>query len=49
VAEARRKAWESASIALRYYQMPFGVFLGSMAILALFFGNRFLAWYWRLL
>jgi leader peptidase (prepilin peptidase) / N-methyltransferase len=45
--EARRKAWASASIALRNYQMPFGVFLGSMAMLALFFGNDFLRWYWE--
>jgi leader peptidase (prepilin peptidase) / N-methyltransferase len=45
-AEARRKAWASAAIALRHYQMPFGVFLGSMAMLALFFGNAFLRWYW---
>jgi hypothetical protein len=27
--------------------MPFGVFLGSMAIIAVFFGNQFLSWYWR--
>jgi leader peptidase (prepilin peptidase)/N-methyltransferase len=47
--EARRRAWESAMIALRRHQMPFGVFLGCMAILALFFGNSFLQWYWRLL
>ena len=26
--EARRRAWESAAIALRHHQMPFGVFLG---------------------
>ncbi len=44
--EARRRAWASAAIALRHYQMPFGVFLGSMAMLALFFGNAFLRWYW---
>ena len=48
-AEARRRAWVSAAIALRRHQMPFGVFLGSMAMLALFFGNRFLRWYWGLL
>jgi hypothetical protein len=30
----------------RSYQMPFGVFLGSMAIAALFFGNAVLHWYW---
>jgi hypothetical protein len=27
--------------------MPFGVFLGSMALLAFLFGNRLLHWYWR--
>jgi prepilin signal peptidase PulO-like enzyme (type II secretory pathway) len=29
--------------------MPFGVFLGSMAMIALFFGKQFLQWYWGLL
>jgi leader peptidase (prepilin peptidase) / N-methyltransferase len=47
--QARRRAWESAAIALRRHQMPFGVFLGSMAIVALFYGNSFLHWYWGLL
>ena len=47
--QARREAWASAVIALRHHQMPFGVFLGSMAMVAFFFGNRFLSWYWRLL
>ena len=47
--EARKHAWPSAVIALRRHQMPFGVFLGSMAMVAFFFGNRFLGWYWRLL
>jgi leader peptidase (prepilin peptidase)/N-methyltransferase len=46
---ARRKAWQSARLALRYYQMPFGVFLGGMALVAQFFGNRFLQWYWGLM
>lgn len=46
---ARRRAWQSAAIALRRHQMPFGVFLGSMAILALFYGERFLHWYWGML
>jgi leader peptidase (prepilin peptidase)/N-methyltransferase len=44
---ARRRGWQSAQMVYRYYQMPFGVFLGSMALLALFFGNRFLGWYAR--
>jgi leader peptidase (prepilin peptidase) / N-methyltransferase len=47
--EARSRAWESARIALRRHQMPFGVFLGGMAITAFFFGDRLLDWYWRLL
>lgn len=47
--QARRRAWESAVIALRHHQMPFGVFLGSMAMLAFFSGNWFLDWYWGLL
>jgi leader peptidase (prepilin peptidase)/N-methyltransferase len=45
--EARKRAWGSAMIALRRHQMPFGVFLGGMAIIALFFGNSFMQWYWR--
>ena len=47
--EARRKAWESAAVALRRHQMPFGVFLGGMAMIAFFFGNNMLRWYWGLL
>ncbi|MGO9403759.1 MAG: prepilin peptidase [Terriglobales bacterium] len=47
--DARRRAWQSARLALRYYEMPFGVFLGSMAILSFLFGDRLLHWYWRVL
>ena len=47
--DARRRAWVSAAIALRRHQMPFGVFLGGMAMVALFYGNSFLKWYWGLL
>jgi leader peptidase (prepilin peptidase)/N-methyltransferase len=47
--QARQRGWQSARTVYRHYEMPFGVFLGSMALLALFFGNSFLAWYWRLL
>jgi leader peptidase (prepilin peptidase)/N-methyltransferase len=47
--QARKRAWESATVALRGYQMPFGVFLGTMALAAAFFGDQFLRWYWRLL
>ena len=44
---ARKRAWQSAQVVYRNYQMPFGVFLGSMALLACFFGERFLHWYGR--
>jgi len=46
--QARRRAWHSAAMVYRYYQMPFGVFLGSMALLAFFFGHQILRWYWGL-
>jgi leader peptidase (prepilin peptidase)/N-methyltransferase len=49
LAIARRRAWQSARMVYRYYQMPFGVFLGSMALLAFFFGEQFMRWYWGLL
>jgi hypothetical protein len=29
--------------------MPFGVFLGGMAMIAVFYGDRFLHWYWGLM
>ncbi len=45
-AVARRRAWASAKL-VRYYAMPFGVFLGSVALLAVFYGNAFLRWYWN--
>ena len=44
---ARRRGWQSAQMVYRHYQMPFGVFLGSMALLALFFGDRSCSWYGR--
>ncbi len=44
---AQRRGWRSAQMVYRNYQMPFGVFLGSMALLALFVGNQFLNWYGR--
>jgi len=47
-AQARRRGWQSAQMVYRHYQMPFGVFLGSMALLALFVGDQFLSWYGRL-
>jgi len=43
---ARRRAWQSAKLVYRRYELPFGVFLGAMAMLAFFFGNQLLGWYW---
>lgn len=45
---ARKHAWASAKLVYRHYQIPFGVFLGSMALLALFCGRTLMSWYWRL-
>jgi leader peptidase (prepilin peptidase)/N-methyltransferase len=45
-AVARKRAWPSAMIALRRYQMPFGVFLGIMGLGTFLFGQRLLGWYW---
>jgi leader peptidase (prepilin peptidase)/N-methyltransferase len=46
-AVARRRAWKSAAIVYRNVQIPFGVFLGAMALVAAFFGNVLLRWYWQ--
>lgn len=43
---ARRRAWQSARMIYQHYEMPFGVFLGAMAIFAFFFGDHILRWYW---
>jgi leader peptidase (prepilin peptidase)/N-methyltransferase len=40
-----RRSWASAKLMLRYYEVPFGVFLGSMAILATFLGDRIVQFY----
>ncbi|HEX2760630.1 MAG TPA: A24 family peptidase, partial [Rhizomicrobium sp.] len=45
-AVARQRAWQSAKLVYRRYEMPFGVFLGAVAMFAFFFGNRVLGWYW---
>ena len=45
-AAARKRAWHSAKLVYRRYEMPFGVFLGSVALFAFLFGNQVLRWYW---
>ncbi len=44
----RRRAWQSAMVAFRRFQLPFGVFLGGTALLATFLGDLLIRWYWRL-
>lgn len=39
------RSWRSANLMFRYYEVPFGVFLGSMAIVAVFVGNRLVNMY----
>jgi leader peptidase (prepilin peptidase)/N-methyltransferase len=46
---AMRRARRSASAAMRLQEMPFGVFLGGAALLALFYAKPLLHWYSRLL
>ncbi len=46
---AKARAWQSTQLVWRRYEMPFGVFLGSMALFALFYGNQLLHWYWGLM
>ena len=38
-------AWHSAIIAFRYFEVPFGVFLGAAAIFAAFYGDAVVRWY----
>ena len=42
---ALSRSWRSAKLMLRYYEVPFGVFLGAMAIVATFLGNRIVNFY----
>ncbi len=42
---ARARAWQSATLIYRHFQIPFGVFLGTAALVALFCGSHLLSWY----
>jgi leader peptidase (prepilin peptidase) / N-methyltransferase len=42
---ARARAWYSARLVIRNFQIPFGVFLGSAAMLAAFWGVPLIRWY----
>jgi leader peptidase (prepilin peptidase)/N-methyltransferase len=42
---AGQRAWASSQILLRRYEMPFGIFLGSMALFSAYFGDGMMNWY----
>jgi leader peptidase (prepilin peptidase)/N-methyltransferase len=42
------RAWNSAALIYRNYEIPFGSFLGAMAMLAFFYGNAVVRWYMHL-
>ena len=44
-ARAAVRAWQSARIVYRFYQIPFGVFLGAAALIAVFAGGPAMEWY----
>jgi leader peptidase (prepilin peptidase)/N-methyltransferase len=46
---AFQRARQSAHAALSRFPIPFGVFLGTMAMVAFFFGDHLLSWYWGLM
>jgi len=45
---ARRRAWQSAKLLYRQFEIPFGSFLGSVALLVLFYGDDLIRWYMKL-
>lgn len=42
------RAWHSAALIYRHYEIPFGAFLGAMAVVAFLCGNALLRWYMHL-
>ena len=44
-AEQRARAWHSATLIFRHFQIPFGVFLGTAALVAAFWGTPLVRWY----
>ena len=42
------RAWQSAQLIYRFYEIPFGAFLGITGVLAFFCGDRLIRWYMHL-
>ena len=45
---ARKRAWQSAILIYRNFEIPFGVFLGTAALFSAFFGVLLVNWYMRI-
>ncbi len=45
---SRTRAWRSAKIIFRNFEVPFGVFLGAAALVASFWGPKMIQWYFGL-
>jgi leader peptidase (prepilin peptidase) / N-methyltransferase len=45
---SRRRAWQSAILIYRNFEIPFGVFLGTAALFSAFFGVAVVRWYWHI-
>jgi leader peptidase (prepilin peptidase) / N-methyltransferase len=45
---ARKRAWQSAILIYRNFEIPFGVFLGMAALFSAFFGAALVRWYMRI-
>jgi leader peptidase (prepilin peptidase)/N-methyltransferase len=43
--QSRKRAWQSAILIYRNFEIPFGVFLGGAALLAAFAGDPIVSWY----
>jgi leader peptidase (prepilin peptidase) / N-methyltransferase len=44
-AVARKRSWRSAKLLYAHYGIPFGVFLGPLALLSVYFGHALVRWY----
>jgi hypothetical protein len=47
VGVSRSRAWRSAILIYRNFEIPFGVFLGVAALFAAFWGAALMRWYWQ--
>jgi len=46
--QAGRRAWQSATLIYRNFEIPFGVFLGTAALISSFWGPALVRWYVQL-